>query len=229
MRKKLAGIDLGLRNPVTLYDGDTRILRSRLDENMLASMYFYDRKCRDIQHAMDHKFNINKARHQQNPDWPLYSKRYRKLQFRFRRYHKKIVYIRKNWICETCDIITTNYKNIVVDEFKIPNANDSKTLSTVAKQRINTFNRSHAMYNFMMTLRHDSIKNGCKHFLAPTETTLTCSDCGAKVDPLDLTKIMFSCPNCGLYVDRDINAAINCYNAYKKAAINLTINENDNF
>src|SRR3990167_5325731 len=37
----------------------------------------------------------------------------------------------------------------------------------------------------------------------------TCSDCGHKVEKLRLSQRTFSCPCCGLSLDRDLNAAIN--------------------
>jgi putative transposase len=37
----------------------------------------------------------------------------------------------------------------------------------------------------------------------------TCSHCGSKKETLTLNERVFECGNCGLMIDRDLNAAIN--------------------
>ncbi len=43
-------------------------------------------------------------------------------------------------------------------------------------------------------------------------TSKTCSVCGFKKENLKLSDRVFICPNCGLRIDRDYNAAINIKN-----------------
>lgn len=43
-------------------------------------------------------------------------------------------------------------------------------------------------------------------------STKLCSRCGSK-KYMSLSDRIYNCPNCGLNIDRDINAAINIYNA----------------
>ena len=204
MRKDHAGIDLGIHNPVTLYDG-TRAMTMRFSESRMAKINHYEKRCSRLESAMDKKYSINKAK-----GIDPHSKRYRKLHRRFRRYWKRVVSLRQNWRFELANKITTTYKNIVVDEMITPD-NSNLNVNSKFKKMLNRLNREHAMYDFMEVLKHDAVKNCCNYIISLPGTTRTCSICGHVNDELPLSERILTCAKCGAKIDRDTNASMNCY------------------
>ncbi|MBQ9520394.1 MAG: transposase, partial [Acholeplasmatales bacterium] len=49
-----------------------------------------------------------------------------------------------------------------------------------------------------------------------------CNKCGYKKNDLKLSDRIFICPNCGLEIDRDYNAAINIKNCIHSCRINVS-------
>jgi transposase len=102
---------------------------------------------------------------------------------------------------------------VVVDEFKTP---DNQKLNVRGKQAryYNHYNRNHAMSLFTLTLRHMVIKYGGNYTVAPLFTTRTCSNCYHVNQPLLLSDRNLHCEKCGTVIDRDANAAMNCYDSF---------------
>ena len=69
----------------------------------------------------------------------------------------------------------------------------------------------HGMYLFTETLVHACYKFKSKYFDSPKHTTRTCSNCGHVNNKIPLSVRELVCDNCGLKINRDKNAAINCY------------------
>ena len=65
-------------------------------------------------------------------------------------------------------------------------------------------------------LKHDCDKYGCLFIEAPMKTTRTCCKCGHENPKLPLSQRYLICEECGITIDRDKNAAINCYDSYSE-------------
>ena len=209
-RKELAGIDLGIHNPITLYDGNEAFY-IRMSDKELNKIHYLERRCKRLQSIMNRKMLINKQRKKNNPDYNIYTRNYERVRRKFRRSWKRIYDIRCNWRCKTAKAICTSYKTIVVDKFKQPDKKMHINIPIKLTKYINHFNREHAMYLFTEVLEHDCVKYGCEFIEAPKKTTRTCSCCGHENPKLSLSQRAFKCEECGITLDRDINAAINCY------------------
>ena len=212
-RNELAGIDLGIHNPITIYDG-SNTYSINMGDKRLNRINYLERRCNRLQKIMDRKKEENKKKHKLDPNYNIYTRSYERVRRKFRRTWKRIQDIRKDWRRKTAKIICNTYQNIVVDEFKQPTKDDYKILPRKVSRYINHYNREHAMYLFTEVLKHDCIKYGCKYIEAPKYTTRTCSCCGHKNPKLPLSQRIFTCKECGYTDDRDVNAAINCYDSY---------------
>ena len=78
-----------------------------------------------------------------------------------------------------------------------------------------------AITKFTQRLIHMCHKYGTNYYKVvkdnneESQTTNTCNQCGnVNEHKLDLDHRIFKCESCGYTIDRDINAAINCYNLY---------------
>ena len=67
------------------------------------------------------------------------------------------------------------------------------------------------MYYFNEFLKHACVKYGCEYIKSPENTTRTCSICGYINDHLSLRETHLRCVNCNNVIERDKNAAQNCY------------------
>ena len=110
----------------------------------------------------------------------------------------------------TCKKIVTTFRSIIVDTFRQP-SNKHRKFPKWFKKYLNHNNRFHAMYLFNETLKHMAEKYGCEYIEAPRFTTCTCSECGYVNDHIPLTQRNLECDCCGEVIDRDMNAAKNCY------------------
>lgn len=201
--KKKLGIDLGIHNPLTCYDGSGSFVLS-MSKKEINRIYYLERRAKRLQQIMDNKLSINNYKKTKN---------YYKVLKKFRITWKKIYNIRLNWRRKLAKKLCENYDVIVVDKFKQPTKENHVMISKSKIKRINYMNRFHGMYYFYETLIHCGIKYGCEIFQAPKNTTRTCHTCGHKNPKLELDERYLYCESCGEIIDRDVNAAINCYNS----------------
>ena len=212
-RKLVAGLDLGVHNPVTMYDG-TQPMYIRMSDNALRKLSLYERKCSTLEQIMNRKKAINIQRHKSDSSYPIYTHNFEKVHRKYRKYYRRIHNIRMDWRNKLASIITTRYSTIVVDEFVAPIQPVKNSMPRSVVRKLNHASTQHAMYLFMETLRHCALKNGCTYIDSPKFTTRRCSECYHINQPLPLGRRMFKCENCGNTIDRDENAAKNCYDAY---------------
>jgi len=71
---------------------------------------------------------------------------------------------------------------------------------------------SWAMFNEMLNYKAAWYEKEIRRVDKFFASSKTCSSCGYKVEDLTLKDRVFACPNCGLTIDRDENAAINIRN-----------------
>ena len=211
-RLKLAGIDLGIHNPIALYDKHG-ILYMRMTSNVISKIHRLIEKTKRLQRVMDMKMTTNKHLNFINSNHPIYSNNYNKVLLKFRKTWKKIVNLRNHWRYLIANKIATTYKHIVVDNFTIP-TEFSSNIPIKIRKYINKYNREYGMYLFNEILKHECSKNYCEYIKSPKCTTSRCNCCGHKNQPLRLNERTFECEKCGHTIDRDANAAINCYKSY---------------
>ena len=117
------------------------------------------------------------------------------------RLHRKIARQREDWhwklateLCEEFDILI----------FETLNLDGMKRLWG---RKVS----DHAFYQFLQILEQKCAKHGkeLKRISQWTATTKPCSDCGYHNKELSLADRQWTCPECGSYHDRDVNAAIN--------------------
>ena len=132
-----------------------------------------------------------------------------KLEKQIRLLHRRLSNIRLNYIHQTTSyLVRTKPKRIVIEDLNVSAMMKNKHLSkAIAKQ---TF------YEFRRQLAYKCENLGIDLVVADKffPSTQTCSNCGLikkKQDKLNLSQRMFKC-DCGLEMDRDLNASINLAN-----------------
>ena len=207
-RQKKAGIDTGIHNPGMLYNGD-QYYRIAMPEKTVRKLHYLERRAKRLQHIMDKKRDINKKRVKCGELDTVYTNNYEKVRYKFRKIWNKIVNIKRNWIYTTCKFIATYFRKICVDRFKLPNNLNIKP--NKLKHRYNFINRFHCMFTFNEILKHMCEKYGCEYIESPKDTTRLCSICGHINQHIPLSQRYLVCEECNTIIDRDKNAAKNCY------------------
>jgi len=116
------------------------------------------------------------------------------------RMHEKIADARADFLHKTSTILVNDYSFIALEKLA------SQEMSTqIFGKQINDAGWG----TFANMLGYKAEEAGCQVvFVDPKNTTKLCSCCGTLVDK-ELCERMHNCPQCGLSIDRDLNAAIN--------------------
>lgn len=197
------GIDVGIKNPLTCYDGSKCFVVS-LSKREANRIFYLERRAKKLQKIMDQKYLANGGEKSNN---------YIKVQKKFRTTWKKIFNIRLNWRRKLSKRLCMAYKTIVIDMFKVSEMRKNISNTSSATKRINYCSTFHGMYYFYESLLHAGDKYNTTIFESPKNSTRTCCICHHKNPKLLLTQRTFVCEDCGNKINRDINAAINCYEA----------------
>lgn len=210
IRKPKAGIDLGIHNPGILYDGD-KFIRISMPNKIIQKLLYLERRAGRYKSIMNRKYFTNKELVKCGVMESPYSKNYEKIRKKYRRVENKMHNIKMDWIYKSSKKIVIKYDKIIVDKSHVPIMNDLP--KKVARRVMHKINLQ-AIGEFNIILQHMSEKYKSLYIEAPTGTTCKCSDCGHINKPIPLHTRTFICENCGLSLDRDLNASKNCYNSY---------------
>lgn len=212
-RKLSAGIDLGLRNPVAVRDGNKKknYHTYGMSQKEFNRLHYLERRAKRLQKIMDRKMETNRKRLKDGELKSIYTKNYERVRKKFRITYLKMFNLRLNWRRKLAHKIVNSYDLIVVDEFLNPSMHNQADTT-----QLNRFDLRIGMYYFIEELRYMAMKYWCVKVDAPDDTTRMCSSCGHLNEHLKLGKKYLVCTNCGLKIDRDENAALNCYKYSKR-------------
>lgn len=179
--KKSVGIDLGLKSFATLSDGTT-----------IDNIKFFREKQSEIAVMQRHLSRKIKG-----------SNRYKKNKLRIARMHNKIANKRNHFLHTITTKIVSDYDIICIEDL---NASGMLSNHHLAKAISDT---SFSMFRSMLEYKcnwYDKKLIVINRFYPSSKT---CSKCGWKKDDLTLSDRLFKCKNCGIEINRDLNAAIN--------------------
>lgn len=200
---RIAGIDTGIRHPITIHDGKNTIY-VKMDKKTVDKIHHLEERISRLNYYRNLKYEYNREH-----GLDTYSNNIKKLDLKTRKLYGKITNIKNHWAKNIAKQITTTYNMIVLDDYDLTNPDDN--LPEIAKKRINYASRFHKMYYVNEFIKHDCIKYGCKYIPAPEDTTRTCSICKHVNPHLKISEEYLVCEKCGAKIERDKNAAQNCY------------------
>ena len=179
----IVGCDVGLKEFAILSDG-TVISNPRHTKK-------YENKLAKEQRKLSKKQKGSKNRFKQ--------------RLKVRKIHNKIRDIRKDFLHKTSNSIAKNYDGIFVEDLNIKgmmkNHCLAKSIGDVSWSEFNRQLEYKCKWSFKYYLKIDRFFPSSK----------TCSNCGY-VQEMPLSKRIFDCPNCGISIDRDLNASLNIRN-----------------
>ena len=175
------GIDVGLQHPAVASDGTVLELPvEKLDK--------LEAKLKRQQKAL--------SRSQRN------SKRSYKTLIKKQRTQQKINNIRKDAVHKFTTAIAKNHGTVVIEDLDIQEMRDKAPARSVRR----AFSKS------LMNMVHFQLSYKCQRLVKASRyyaSSKLCSNCGHKKEDLKITDRTYVCPECGLSIDRDLNAALN--------------------
>ena len=179
----IVGCDVGLKEFAILSDG-TVISNPRHTKK-------YENKLAKEQRKLSKKQKGSKNRFKQ--------------RLKVRKIHNKIRDTRKDFLHKTSNSIAKNYDGTFVEDLNIKgmmkNHCLAKSIGDVSWSEFNRQLEYKCKWSFKYYFKIDRFFPSSK----------TCSNCGY-VQEMPLSKRIFDCPDCGISIDRDLNASLNIRN-----------------
>lgn len=198
------GIDLGIKDLAILSDGTVypNINKSKEIQRL-------KKKLRRAERASSRKIENNIENYDENrrPCWkrPLREcKNHVKAKKKIKLLYRRLKNIRNNYIHQiTAALVKATPKAIVIEDLAVKNMMRNHHLAkSIAEQK---------WYEFRRILTYKCSMNNIKLHIVSRfyPSSKTCSGCGYIKKGLKLSERIYRCPECGLVIDRDLNAAIN--------------------
>lgn len=129
-----------------------------------------------------------------------------KAKMKMARLHAKITNIRKDSLHKLTTELTQRFDTIGIEDLNVKGMMKNRCLSRAVADM--------GFYEFRRQLHYKAGFRGNKVIVAERRfpSTKTCSNCNHKVESLPLSQRTWTCPDCNILHDRDINAAINLKN-----------------
>jgi len=196
-QNKVIGIDVGIRNTITLSNGEIfKIDKKRIEKIV--------KKIEKLQSVIDKKKHINDLR------GIKYSKSLEKVILKQKKLFEKLRNIKEDYYHKVTAYIVKSHdyigvENLNLNEFHIKEIKDDKKVNK----------RFHKLLNFTSLSKFfEKLEHKAKFYgkvlvkVNPKNTSKICSNCGFINENLRDEEV-FKCPNCGFKINRDVNASIN--------------------
>jgi putative transposase len=176
----VVGVDLGLSSFAVLSDG-TKV---------------------DAPKPLSKKLKLLKRRSKQFSRKQKGSNNSKRAALKLARLHRKIKNIRQDFLHKLSTWLARTKPVIVVENLNVRGLSRSRLSRSISDAGWGTFRRM---------LEYKAKWHGATLIVAPKSfpSTRLCSRCGHLHGKIPLSQRVFRCENCGLHVDRDLNAALN--------------------
>ena len=202
------GIDLGLKDFAVCSDGHIYKNINKTDK-----IKKLEKQKRRKQRQISRKYIMNK-----NGDKYVKTKNIEKAELKLLKKTHKLTNTRNNYLHKvTTDIVKREPSFIVLEDLNVRGMLKNKHLSKSIQEQ--------SFYNFREILTYKAERAGIKLIVADRfyPSSKTCSHCGTIKSDLKLSDRVFTCNQCGLEIDRDLNASLNLcrYSTVSSTGINV--------
>lgn len=171
----------GLKSFATLSDGV-----------VIDNIKFFREKQSEIAKIQRHLSRKNKG-----------SNRHRKNKIKIARLYNKIANKRNNFLHNVTTSLVNNYDVICIEDLNVSGMLSNHKLAKAISDT------SFSMFKSMLEYKCNWYGKELVVIDRFYPSSKTCSKCGWKKEDLTLSDRVFKCENCGIEIDRDLNAAIN--------------------
>lgn len=173
------GVDVGIKSLATLSDGRSYPTNAPLKKH-LARLKRFQRRLSRCQKDSKNRIKVKR---------------------RIARLHYRVACSRNDPLHKLSAELTKNYKNIVIEDLDIS--------AMVKNRKLSRSILDGGWYEFRRQLCYKAQLRGNKIFIANRwyASSKRCCACGHYKKELNLADRIYNCENCGLNIDRDLNAA----------------------
>ena len=175
------GIDLGVKTLATLSDGTVIANPHSLASN--------EQRLKRAQKALSRKTKGSKRR--------------AKARERVARIHARVANRRSDALNKLTTMLAQTYSDISIEDLNVAGMVKNHHLAKAVQDA--------SFYELRRQLEYKTAKTGARLHVIDRwyPSSKTCSNCGSVKTKLSLGERTYTCGNCGLTIDRDLNAAIN--------------------
>lgn len=187
------GIDLGLKD-LAICSNST--VYKNINKTYVVRKI--EKKLRRLQRQVSRKYEKNRKGKEY-----VKTKNIIKLEKQIQQTHRRLANIRNNYLHQTTtSIVRTKPYRIVIEDLNVKGMMKNKHLSDAIRKQ--------GFYEFRKQLEYKCKFRGIELIVADRfyPSSKTCSQCGEVKKDLKLKDRVYKC-NCGLTIDRDLNASIN--------------------
>jgi len=188
------GIDVGVKDLAILSNG---IIYKNINKSKKIKKL--EKKLKRMQRKSSKKYEKNKQGNKF-----IKTKNIIKLENKIRKIYKRLTNIRTDYIQKaTTEIVKIKPSQIVMETLDIKGMMKNKHLAKYIQEQ--------KLFEFKTLIKYKSNKYGIKFIEVDRwyPSSKTCSECGHIKSKLSLKEREFICEDCGIVIDRDLNAAIN--------------------
>ncbi len=191
------GIDLGLKDLAICSDGT---VYKNINKTYVVRKI--EKRLKRLQRQVSRKYEQNKKGKEY-----VKTKNIIKLEKQIQQTHRRLANIRNNYLHQTTtSIVKTKPYRVVIEDLNVKGMMKNKHLSDSIRKQ--------GFYEFKRQLEYKCKFRGIKLVVADRfyPSSKTCSQCGKVKKDLKLSDRSYRC-DCGLIIDRDLNASINLKSA----------------
>lgn len=191
------GIDLGVKDLATVEFNGEQITFHNINKSK--RMHFLQERLKHTQRTISRKYEQNR----QGRSYVKTNNIIRE-EDKLRKIYARIADIRSNYIHQaTHTLVSMSPKTVVMEDLNVSGMMKNKHLSKAIAEQ--------CFYEFIRQMKYKCEWNGIKFVQADRfyPSSKTCSGCGCIKSNLKLSDRTYVCPECGLAIDRDYNAAVN--------------------
>lgn len=191
---KPMGIDVGVKDLAIVAFGDEQFVFHNINKSKRVRTL--ERKQRHIQRAISRKYRTNGS-YEKTRQIQKYERILRDIQFR-------LANIRSDYTHKTTHALVSMLpQTVVMEDLNVSGMMKNRHLAKAIKDQ--------RLYEFIRQMQYKCEERGIEFVQVSRfyPSSKTCSNCGAIKRDLKLSERTFVCPECGLRIDRDYNAALN--------------------
>jgi len=188
------GIDVGIKNLAV--DSNNKITPNI---NKTQKVRILKCKQRGLQRSISRKYEINKKEER-----CIKTSNIIKSEHKLLKINQRLTGIRHNHLHQATNaVVKTKPSYIVAEDLNVQGMMKNKHLAEAIQEQ--------CLFELTRQLKYKSNWNGIEYIEAPRffPSSKICSNCGNLKKNLKLSERTYKCEECGLVIDRDLNAAIN--------------------
>lgn len=181
----VVGVDLGVKTLLTGVDTGGSVIRVASPRPLGAALRKL--RCASRQHSRKQLGSANR----------------RKSAARLARIHARVTAIRQDALHKATTSLAARYQTVVAEDLNVAGMTKNHALARAVCDQ--GFGRARRMLGYKTAWNGGTLITADRWF----PSSKTCSRCGAVKAKLPLHARVYECENCGLILDRDVNAAVN--------------------